>query len=120
VIVGDDLPGVGGHPAHGGDEAGLGSAPDLVVPLVFTNRVDEVVPLDLVGVGLGRGVSPDDVVADELLPLVDAGPGRAVRVRGDDRRALGAVGIAGELLVAPGDVPTLQVQLGSVGEGVLD
>ena len=39
---------------------------------------------------------------------------------GDDRRALGAVGVAGELLVAAGDVPAFEEQLGAVGEGVLD
>ena len=55
-----------------------------------------------------------------VLALVDAATGRAVRIRRDDRRALGAVGVAGELLVAAVDVPPLEEQLGAVGEGVFD
>ncbi len=120
VVEGDDLAGVGGHAAHRGDQARLGAALDLVVELVLADGVDQVVPLDLVGVRLGLGERPDDVAARELLALVDAAPGRAVRVRRDDRRALGAVGVAGELLVAAVDVPAFQEQLGAVGEGVLD
>src|SRR5450631_1312422 len=48
VVKGNDLPGVCGHAAHGGDEAGLGPSLHFVVKLVFANGMDQVVPFDLV------------------------------------------------------------------------
>src|SRR5262249_59272300 len=56
----------------------------------------------------------------EVVALVDAWLGRRVARGRDDRRAAGAVRVAGEFLVAPGDVAALEQQLRAVGERVLD
>src|SRR5262249_29341319 len=55
LVARDDLARVGGHAAHGGDQTGFGAAPDLVVGLILANRSQEVVPLQLIGIGLLAG-----------------------------------------------------------------
>src|SRR5687767_14980036 len=53
LVVGDDLTRVSGHPAHRRDQAGLGAALGLVEGLIISNRIDEMIPLELIGVRLG-------------------------------------------------------------------
>lgn len=72
LVVGHDLPGVDGHAAHRGHEAGCGAAFGLIVGLVVANGVDQFVPLDLIGVRFRLGEGPDEVVFGEVLALVDA------------------------------------------------
>src|SRR5262249_29687984 len=118
LVARDDLARVGGHAAHGGDQTGFGAAPDLVVGLILANRSQEVVPLQLIGIGLLAGGAPDDVgVLSDVLAAKSSGPARSMAVGGDDRRAARAVGIAGELILAAGHGPPFKEELAAVGEG---
>ena len=54
-VKGDDLARVGGHAAHGGDQAGFGAALGFVVGLVVANRRDQIPPLVSVGILLVLG-----------------------------------------------------------------
>ena len=100
----------------------LASAPSLhfVVGLVLADRLDQVVPFQLVRVRFRLRERPQPVVFREVLSLEGADLARRVRRGRDDRRALRAVGVAGELVVAAGHVPAVVEELGAVGIGVFD
>ena len=61
----DRAPGMARHAPHDLDEARLDAAPGLVERLVLADGLDQVVPLQLVRVGLRLGERPDQVVPDE-------------------------------------------------------
>src|SRR5207253_2250827 len=116
--AGDERAGVGGEAAHGGDQAGLGAALGLVVRPVAANRVDQVVPFELVRVWLVRPGAPGDVAIGwaVVLGAEDAAAGRRVAVGRDDRRAARAVGVAGELLMAAAHAAAFEEHFGAVAE----
>jgi hypothetical protein len=69
LFVGDHLARVTGHAAHRGDQARLGSPLDLVVRAVEADRLEQVIPLQLVGVRFRLLGGPDQrfLVADPLV-----------------------------------------------------
>ncbi len=120
-IVGNDLTGVRGHPAHRRDQTGFGAAFRLVEWLVHADCFYKVVPFELVRVRLGLRERPDDVFFFvHILSPVDAALCRRVGPIGDDRGPLVAVGVAGELAMATVDTPAIKKQFRAVGEGVFD
>ena len=56
VLSGDFLAGVGGHAAHAGGQAGFDPALRFVVGLVLANRLNQVIPFVLVGIGIARAI----------------------------------------------------------------
>ena len=98
LLVGDLLRRMGRLPAQGTDETGLDAVSHLVERLVVADRVDQVVPFVLdTDCASPESTSDCQIICGRvrLLALVGAGGRSAVAVLGDDRRALGAVGVAG-------------------------
>src|SRR5262249_8105541 len=85
LVIGGDLPRVGGQAAHRRDQARLGPALRLVVGLVVADGGDEMVPLQPIRVRLVRRRLPGGRLAGDVLALEDAALRRRVRVGRDDR-----------------------------------
>jgi hypothetical protein len=96
LLPGDDLDGVAGHAPHDLHQARLSAPPGLVVWSVLADGVDQVIPLELIRIGLRLGKRPGKFTFGEIVPLVDPAFGRRVHVGGDDCQAPGPVGVAGE------------------------
>ena len=120
LLVGDFLPSVSGHAAHVRDHACLDAARHFVVRHVADDRVDEVLPLELVGIRFRLRVGPDCAVAIERVIL--AGPRLAgVMARSaDDCCALGAEHDARHVVAAADDGASVEEVRRAVVEGVLD
>lgn len=126
LVVCNRLARVAGHAPHGGDYGGGDSALAFVVLLVVPNGFEKVVPLILIGIALGNASStftsakhPGNV-AVWALAFVDACLRSMTAWAGDECIALGSMGMAGEFALAAWHVATVEVELGLVGEGVLD
>jgi len=117
LVEGDDLTGVCRHSTHARGNACLDAALHLVVRGVVADGEHQHFPLVLVRVG--SILSDPDRGAFHILVVVDGRRTATVTASGCDCRALGSVNVAGELTVGTVDAPTLEVELRSVGKGVL-
>src|SRR5207253_10039314 len=85
------------------------------------DRLGQVLPFELVRVWLRLREGPDEIAfVVDVVALINPAQGGSVADRGDDGRAFGSVGIAGELLVAARDVAAFHEKLGAVSERVFD
>lgn len=119
-IVGDDLAGVSCHASHRSDQACFGATLHFVVRLVVADRVDQVIPFDLVGVAFRLWVSPQHVLLVFALALVDTALGWRVTAGRDGTEALAAVSVAGELVLATCHRTTIEEHVAAVSKRVFD
>src|SRR5262245_47380371 len=108
------------HAAHRSNQTRLGAALGLVVRFVFANGVEQMIPFELIRIGLLRRAPPNYVVIIDSLPLEYAAFGWRMAGSRNHRCRLGSMRIAGEFSVSTGDAPPIEIQLRSVGKGVFD
>src|SRR5688572_27687869 len=93
----DLLASVRGHAAHRRHQAGFDAAFDFVVWLVFADRLDEVVPFELVEIGGGWRKSPHLIFTLQVVTLENPPcPSNGVAPKRDCRHTLRSMHDAGE------------------------
>ena len=121
LVESDDLAGVGGHAAHRRDQAGLGAALHFVVGLVVADGVDQVVPFQLIRIGLGLRDRPRPARPWSMLwPLKVRHLGRRVAGRRRSRPPPWCRGRSWRTRCGSLDRAAVEKQLGAVGERVFD
>ena len=112
--------GVSRHSSHAGYQAGFDPSLDFVVRHILADRVDQIVPFELIRVRLRLWPFPEDIVAGHVLTLVNPALSRRVPRGRDHRAPLGSVGVASKLIVATWDGAPVDEHLRAVCERVLD
>ena len=118
LIIRDRAPGVRRHAAHRRHEARFHPTLHLVVGPVGADRADEIIPLDLVGIGLGLREGPEHILRREVVSLVNPRLRRDVALLRNHREALRTVRPTGVFRLRSRLTPAFKEKLRAVAKRI--